>query len=98
MDDVLGKFLFDEYPDRKKNKAGFVGCLNSRPNLMNILKKWNMSFFTYMGSDTIPPCYENVRWFIYEKPLPVFNIIYNKLFINIILSVWVFFRYNFFII
>lgn len=73
MDGLIGKFTIDLYAKREQHKAGFIGCLDATPNLMDILHKkdWKMSFFTYLGSDTIPPCYENVKWFVYEEPIQI---------------------------
>lgn len=50
-----------------------MGCLDSTPNLMNTLKIKNflMSYFTYQGSDTLPPCDEAVTWFVYTTPVRV---------------------------
>lgn len=38
-----------------------------------------MNFFTYLGSDTLPPCYENVRWFVYELPMQISNEEFKKI-------------------
>ena len=32
-----------------------------------------------MGSDTLPPCYESVRWIVYEKPIYVSQIYLDDL-------------------
>jgi len=63
--------MVDLYPNRKEHKAGFKYCLDAKPDLIGLLYKeaFSLSFFTYMGSDTLPPCYEDVRWFIYANPL-----------------------------
>lgn len=73
IDELIGKFTIDLYADRKQHKAGFIGCLDATPDLMHMLEKkdWKMNFFTYLGSDTLPPCYENVRWFVYELPMQI---------------------------
>jgi carbonic anhydrase len=32
-----------------------------------------------MGSDTLPPCYESVRWIVYEKPVYISQIYFDDL-------------------
>jgi len=65
--------MFELYPDRNQHKAGNIGCIDSTPNLMDTLKikKFLMSYFTYEGSDTLPPCNEAVTWFVYSTPVRV---------------------------
>lgn len=42
IDSLIGKFTIDLFADRKQHKAGFIGCLDAKPNLMDILgiKTW----------------------------------------------------------
>lgn len=54
MDKVLNQFMFELYEDRAHHEAGFIGCLDSTPNLEEILKikppnmsGLNMTYFTY---------------------------------------------------
>lgn len=79
FDSLMNKFKILAVEDRKRHKVWFSGCLNAKPNLIDLLGTkndkeqltdiLNMSFYTYKGSDTLPPCYEQVRWIIYESPL-----------------------------
>lgn len=39
----------------------------------------NMTYFTYQGSDTLPPCDETVTWFVYEHPLHVSGLLMDEM-------------------
>lgn len=86
MDKVLNEFMFELYEDRAHHEAGFIGCLDSTPNLEEILKikppnmsGLNMTYFTYQGSDTLPPCDESVTWFVYEHPFHVSGLLMDEI-------------------
>lgn len=38
-----------------------------------------MTYFTYQGSDTLPPCDEAVSWFVYEHPLHVSGLLMDEI-------------------
>jgi len=42
-------------------------------------KGWATSFYTYKGSDTIPPCNEDVRWIIYEQPFHISTLLMDRM-------------------
>lgn len=73
--------MVDLYPNRKEHKPGFKYCLDAKPDLINLLYKegFSLSFFTYTGSDTLPPCYEDVKWFIYATPIEISQLMIDKL-------------------
>ncbi|KAF8821143.1 hypothetical protein IE077_002423 [Cardiosporidium cionae] len=41
------------------------------PSLLLMLQLSSLDFFQYSGSKTVPPCDENVKWYIAVNPLPV---------------------------
>lgn len=81
MDTLMGTFKTDLFAERSQHKAGYRQCIDATPNMIDILNKkdWKMSFYTYLGSDTLPPCYENVRWFVYEEPVQISQLMINAI-------------------
>ena len=47
-------------------------------NAMSLLPE-DLTYFTYSGSLTTPPCTEGVRWFVMQTPVPVSAFVIQQL-------------------
>lgn len=64
---ALVKAVLDNLP-KDKNKESAVG--GATINAMDLLPK-NKGYFTFSGSQTSPPCTEDVTWFVMKTPVTV---------------------------
>lgn len=70
-DAFLEQFAYTMWP--RRSLTGFQKCIDTPVNITKILDNDSVSnsWFMYMGSDTQPPCTEDVQWFIMRDPLIV---------------------------
>lgn len=69
------------WPRRRQEIEGTQKCIDASVNITKILDNNSVSnsWFMYMGSDTQPPCTEDVQWFIMRDPLIVSSVMLNTL-------------------
>lgn len=56
-------------------------CIDTAVNITKILDNDSVSnsWYMYMGSDTEPPCTEDVEWFIMSNPLIISSTVLNRI-------------------
>lgn len=69
------------WPRRFSRTEGTQKCIDATVNITKILDNDSVSnsWFMYMGSDTQPPCTEDVQWFVMRDPLIVSEIMMSTL-------------------
>jgi len=75
----IEQFNFLMWP-RRTQKLG-QKCIDTSVNITKILDNDSVSnsWFMYMGSDTQPPCNEDVQWFVMRDPLIISEAVFNSL-------------------
>jgi len=63
LDKVIKLLKHIPYKGQNVNIGEFVDCAALLPA--------NLSYFTYDGSLTTPPCYESVNWIVFNQPIEV---------------------------
>ncbi len=54
-------------------------CLSSNVDLNRVVEQIGKSYYSYLGSDTLPPCNEGVKWLIIENPLQISHFLLNEI-------------------
>lgn len=71
----IGQFYLDSWPRKDESQSGSEKCIDigepslNIQNIFNTTETFSNSFWTYLGSDTVPPCNEDVMWVIMKDPI-----------------------------
>ena len=80
--EFIRQFMVDEWITIEEKNKNTERCVESKLDLNSILKQSNimsLSFYKYMGSDTQPPCNEDVTWYILKDRLYIPSLHLNRL-------------------
>lgn len=75
--DYINSFLINSWPDKQKSPYGSEKCIDIGTPALNLTTimddsvTFSNSFYSYMGSDTVPPCNEDVLWYVMKDPIIV---------------------------
>jgi len=75
--DYINSFLINSWPNKDSSPVGSEKCIDIGEPALNLSKimdnseTFSNSFYSYVGSDTIPPCNEGVQWYIMKDPILV---------------------------
>lgn len=77
----LEQFSYLKWAKRDDKNLNTQMCIDTAINITSILENNSVSnsWFMYMGSDTEPPCNEDVQWFVFRDPLIVSELILSKM-------------------
>ncbi len=76
--DMAGSGVFDDIVTTAPMLPGTGSRDGLSLNATSLLPE-DLSYFTYTGSLTTPPCTEGVRWFVMETPVPVSEFVIQQL-------------------
>lgn len=74
--------MFDVWNERQKSIYGTEQCVEAKINITKIFDSastFSYSFYTYQGSDTEPPCNEDVQWIVMKDRLLLSSVVFNRL-------------------